>query len=213
MRTGPTARPPARSLIRGPLQRLSVRLATRAVRHALSYEDPVSAATGVPSGPSGRIGGRKASLGQETTHWGRQFAYPNAPLPTPMPHCPPCCLPQCTVACPNAGTHPTPMRRCLPQCRVAHPVACPNAPLPAPMRARALPQCTVAYPDAGTSTAPMHRCLPQCRTANPVACPNVPLPTPDAGYGHPGLLCSRPPQVLRVPVADGASCPGGCETR
>ena len=74
MRTGPTARPPARSLIRGPLQRLPVRLATRAARHALSYEDPVSAATGIPPGPSGCIGGRKASSGQETTHWGRACA-------------------------------------------------------------------------------------------------------------------------------------------
>ena len=199
MRTGPTARPPARSLIRGPLQRLPVRLATRAARHTLSYEDPVSAATGVPPGPSGRIGGRKASLGQETTHWSRQFAYPNAPLPTPMPHCPPCCLPQCTVAYPDAGTSPTPMRRCLPQCRTAGP--------------RCLPQCAVAYPDAGTRPTPMHRCLPRCRIAHPVAYPDAALPTPDAGYGHPGLLCSRPPQVLRVPVADGASCPGGRETR
>ena len=120
------------------------------------------------------------------------------------------CLPQCTVAYPDAALPPllpAPMRRCLPRCGhapypnaallapVAYPnaallapVAYPNAPLPTPMRARALPQCTVACPDAA-------------------------LPTPDAGYGHPGLLCSRPPQVLRVPVADGASCPGGCETR
>ena len=102
------------------------------------------------------------------------------------------CLPQCAVACPDTVLPTplfTPMRaRALPQCTVAYPNAALPTPLPTPMRARALPQCAVAYPDAA-------------------------LPTPDAGYGRPGLFCSRPPQVLRVPVADGAYCPGGCETR
>ena len=49
---------------------------------------------------------RREKLGQETTHWGRQFAYPNALLPTPMREGTPRCLPQCTVTYPNAGARP-----------------------------------------------------------------------------------------------------------
>ena len=83
------------------------------------------------NGPRAASAFQRDALGQETTHWGRQFAYPNALLPTPMRKGTPRCLPQCTVTYPNAGRHatlPTPMREGTPRC---------------------LPQCTVTYPNAG----------------------------------------------------------------
>ena len=83
------------------------------------------------NGPRTASAFQRDALGQETTHWGRQFAYPNALLPTPMRKGTPRCLPQCTVTYPNAGRHatlPTPMREGTPRC---------------------LPQCTVTYPNAG----------------------------------------------------------------
>ena len=70
------------------------------------------------NGPRAASTFQRDALGQETTHWGRQFAYPNALLPTPMREGTPRCLPQCPVAYPNAGRHTT---------------------LPAPMRAHARP--------------------------------------------------------------------------
>ena len=80
------------------------------------------------------------------------------------------------------------------------------------MRARALPQCTVAYPNAALLTPVVY---PNAQLPTPMrarALPQCTIAYPDAGT-HPGLLYSRPPQVLRVPVADGASCPGGREAR
>ena len=83
------------------------------------------------------------ALGQTTTHWGRQIAYPNALLPAPMRWAAWQFLPQCAVICPDALGGLV--------------VACPDAPLPTPMLCF-LPQC------AGRSG----RCLPQCS----VSCPN-----------------------------------------
>ena len=71
------------------------------------------------NGPRAASAFQRDALGQETTHWGRQFAYPNALLPTPMREGTPRCLSQRPVAYPNAGrraTLPTPMHRNLPQC-------------------------------------------------------------------------------------------------
>ena len=47
------------------------------------------------NGPRAASAFQRDALGQETTHWGRQFAYPNALLPTPMREGTPRCLPQC----------------------------------------------------------------------------------------------------------------------
>ena len=110
------------------------------------------------NGPRAASAFQRDALGQETTHWGRQFAYPNALLPTPMRGGTRSCLPQCgkalAVAYPNTGRHsqlPAPMPSCLPQCGKALAVAYPNAArhsqLPAPM---------------GQSTP---RCPPQCGKA------------------------------------------------
>ena len=71
------------------------------------------------NGPRAASAFQRDALGQETTHWGRQFAYPNALLPTPRREGTPRCLPQRPVAYPNAGRHatlPTPTPCCLPQC-------------------------------------------------------------------------------------------------
>ena len=106
------------------------------------------------NGPRAASAFQRDALGQETTHWGRQFAYPNALLPTPRRKGTPRCLPQCPLAHPNAGRHsqlPTPMRegtpRCLPQCPLAYPNGARHSQLPAPM---------------GQSTP---RCPPQCGKA------------------------------------------------
>ena len=85
------------------------------------------------NGPRAASAFQRDALGQETTHWGRQFAYPNALLPTPIREGTPRCLPQCPLAHPNAARHatlPTPMRQgtrsCLPQWGKARRVAHPN---------------------------------------------------------------------------------------
>ena len=130
------------------------------------------------NGPRAASAFQRDALGQETTHWGRQFAYPNALLPTPIREGTPRCLPQCPLAYPNAGRHatlPTPMHRNLPQCGEALAVAYPNAArhsqLPTPIREgtrSCLPQCPLAYPNAGRHSqlpTPMRQdtrsCLPQ----------------------------------------------------
>ena len=52
---------------------------------------------------------RIRAMGQGTTYWGRQIAYPNALLPAPVA----CWLLQCAV---SIALLPAPMTRCLPQC-------------------------------------------------------------------------------------------------
>ena len=63
------------------------------------------------NGPRAASAFQRNALGQETTHWGRQFAYPNTLLPTPMRQDTRSCLPQCgktlAVAYPNGAKHAT----------------------------------------------------------------------------------------------------------
>ena len=109
------------------------------------------------NGPRAASAFQRDALGQETTHWGRQFAYPNALLPTPMREDTRSCLPQCGkarhVACPNALL-PTPMgqdtRSCLPQWGKARRVAHPNAGrhAAAPRARRSTAESTLTRPSA-----------------------------------------------------------------
>ena len=109
------------------------------------------------NGPRAASAFQRDALGQETTHWGRQFAYPNALLPTPMREDTRSCLPQRPLAYPKAERHatlPTPMPSCLPQCGKT---------------------LAVAYPNAGRHSqlpTPMPSCLPQWGKTLAVACPN-----------------------------------------
>ena len=139
VRTGPTARPPARSLHTRPPSTPPGQAGDARGPARSFIRGPRQRRHGHPSRAKWMHRGQESLIGAG-----------NHPLGQAI------CLPQCTVAYPNAPLPtllPAPMRRCLPRCGHA---PYPNAPLPTPM-----PHCPPRMPGMGTraySARAHHRC-------------------------------------------------------